>query len=130
MSGPPPAETDAPEGRWHYRRSLASRVTLLTTIAVGLSVALLSSGVYVTARAQLQAQLDDSLRSRANKLAVYNTLGGSGKATPYALWLSPRRRGPRRRRRRRVGSTRHRPTSVLLRMRAALARRRLLRPRR
>ncbi|MFB9314252.1 sensor histidine kinase [Nocardioides plantarum] len=57
------------ERRWHYRRSLASRVTLLTTFAVGLSVAFLSVGVYVTARAQLQAQLDDDLRSRATKIA-------------------------------------------------------------
>ena len=36
---PPGAVAPQPEGRWHYRRSLASRVLLLTTIAVGLSVA-------------------------------------------------------------------------------------------
>ena len=50
---------------WHYRRSLASRVTLLATIAVGLSVAFLAAGVYVTARIQLQSQLDQTLIDRA-----------------------------------------------------------------
>ncbi len=40
-------------------------MTLLTTIAVGLSVAFLAAGVYVTARMQLQSQLDDSLVQRA-----------------------------------------------------------------
>ncbi|WP_323791966.1 HAMP domain-containing sensor histidine kinase [Nocardioides sp.] len=50
---------------WHYRRSLASRVTLLATIAVGLSVAFLAVGVYVTARIQLQSQLDETLIDRA-----------------------------------------------------------------
>lgn len=73
-SGPPvpsvgrgSAPTAAPhlDRGWHYRRSLASRVTLLTTIAVGLSVAFLASGVYVTARMQLQSQLDETLVDRA-----------------------------------------------------------------
>ena len=50
-------------------RSLASRVTLLTTIAVGLAVAFLAAGVYVTARMQLQSQLDDSLVDRARAAA-------------------------------------------------------------
>ncbi|WP_246060868.1 HAMP domain-containing sensor histidine kinase [Nocardioides dongxiaopingii] len=59
----------APEARWHYRRSLASRVTLLTTIAVGIAVAVLSAGVYITARIQLQSQLDDSLEDRAHATA-------------------------------------------------------------
>lgn len=52
-------------GRWHYRRSLASRVTLLTTIAVGLAVAFVAVGAYVTVRMQLQSTLDDSLLERA-----------------------------------------------------------------
>ena len=60
----PPAEGPA-EGRWHYRRSLASRVILLTTIAVGLAVAFVAAGAYVTVRMQLQASLDSSLVERA-----------------------------------------------------------------
>jgi two-component system, OmpR family, sensor histidine kinase MprB len=55
--------------RWHYRRSLASRVTLLTTMAVGLTVALVALGAYFTVRMQLQASLDDSLESRARTAA-------------------------------------------------------------
>ena len=54
-----------PDGRWHYRRSLASRVTLLTTMAVGLAVAIVALGAYVTVRMQLQSSLDDSLVERA-----------------------------------------------------------------
>jgi two-component system, OmpR family, sensor histidine kinase MprB len=56
-------------GRWHYRRSLASRVILLTTIAVGLAVAFLSIGAYVTVRMQLQSTLDESLMERAHRAA-------------------------------------------------------------
>lgn len=58
------------EGRWHYRRSLASRVTLLTTIAVGLSVAFVAAGAYLTVRMQMQATLDDSLFDRARSASV------------------------------------------------------------
>jgi len=54
---------------WHYRRSLASRVTLLTTIAVGLTVALIAIGVYLVVRIQLQANTDDSLLQRAHTTA-------------------------------------------------------------
>jgi len=54
-----------PNGRWHYRRSLASRVTLLTTMAVGLAVTIVALGAYVTVRMQLQSSLDDSLTHRA-----------------------------------------------------------------
>jgi len=53
------------EGRWHYRRSLASRVTLLTTMAVGLSVAIVALGAFITVRMQLQSSLDDTLVQRA-----------------------------------------------------------------
>ena len=59
-----------PDGRWHYRRSLASRVTLLTTMAVGLSVAIVALGAYVTVRMQLQSSLDDSLVERAQTAAT------------------------------------------------------------
>ncbi|MGH3306076.1 MAG: sensor histidine kinase [Nocardioides sp.] len=56
-------------GRFHYRRSLASRVILLTTIAVGLAVAFLSAGAYFTVRMQLQSTLDESLLDRAHRAA-------------------------------------------------------------
>ncbi|MGH3361346.1 MAG: HAMP domain-containing protein, partial [Nocardioides sp.] len=56
-------------GRWHYRRSLASRVILLTTIAVGLAVAFVSLGAYVTVRMQLETSLDESLLDRAHRAA-------------------------------------------------------------
>ncbi|MCW2759576.1 MAG: histidine kinase [Nocardioidaceae bacterium] len=49
----------------HYRRSLASRVTLLTTIAVGLAVTAVSIAAYATVRTQSIHALDDSLRDRA-----------------------------------------------------------------
>ncbi len=51
--------------RLHYRRSLASRVILLTTFAVGLSVALVALAAYLTVRHQLQATMDRSLHQRA-----------------------------------------------------------------
>lgn len=55
--------------RFHYRRSLASRVILLTTIAVGLAVSLVAAGAYLTARVQLYNSLDDSLVERAKAAA-------------------------------------------------------------
>ena len=64
------AGPDQAEGRWHYRRSLASRVTLLTTIAVGLAVAFVAAGAYFTVRMQLQATLDDSLVERATSASL------------------------------------------------------------
>lgn len=54
-----------PDGRWHYRRSLASRVTVLTTMAVGLTVALVALGAFITVRMQLQSSSDDVLLQRA-----------------------------------------------------------------
>ncbi|MEP7090923.1 MAG: HAMP domain-containing sensor histidine kinase, partial [Nocardioidaceae bacterium] len=54
-----------------YRRSLASRVILLTTIAVGLAVAIVALAAYLTVRHQLQASLDDSLHRRAYAAARY-----------------------------------------------------------
>lgn len=61
-------EAEVPVG-WHYRRSLASRVVLLTTLAVGFSVAFVALGAYVTARVQLQSTLDSSLTERATAAA-------------------------------------------------------------
>ena len=73
--------------RWHYRRSLASRVTLLTTIAVGLSVAFVALGAFVTTRVQLGSSLDSSLLERAQQAATQTTLANSVRADipPWAL---------------------------------------------
>ncbi|MEI2819775.1 MAG: HAMP domain-containing sensor histidine kinase [Marmoricola sp.] len=51
--------------RPHYRHSLASRVTLLTTMAVGAAIALMALAAYTTVRIQLTNSLDESLRERA-----------------------------------------------------------------
>ncbi len=74
MSGPttgeqPTGSSTWDERRWHYRRSLASRVVLLTTMAVGLAVALVALGAYVTVRMSLESSLDSSLRDRAHQAA-------------------------------------------------------------
>jgi two-component system, OmpR family, sensor histidine kinase MprB len=53
----------------HYNRSLASRVALLATIAVGVSVALVALAAYLTVRHQLQATMDHSLLNRAGAAA-------------------------------------------------------------
>lgn len=53
--------------RWHYRRSLASRVAVLTALAVGLSLALLALIAYAVVSMQLQRSLDASLQTRAEK---------------------------------------------------------------
>jgi two-component system sensor histidine kinase MprB len=57
-----------------YRRSLASRVTLLTMIAVGVSVSVVAIAAYVTVRAQTMSTLDDSLKERAAAAAKSDTL--------------------------------------------------------
>jgi two-component system sensor histidine kinase MprB len=54
----------------HYSRSLASRVTLLTTIAVGVAVAFVALGAFVTVRMQMQRTLDSSLLERAKAVAA------------------------------------------------------------
>ncbi len=58
--------------RLHYRRSLASRVILLTTFAVGLSVAIVALAAYLTVRHQLQASLDQSLQRRTETVSHLN----------------------------------------------------------
>ncbi len=60
--------------RWRYRRSLASRVILLTTMAVGVAVACVAFAAFMTARMQMQSTLDESLGSRAEKVAAGITL--------------------------------------------------------
>lgn len=70
-----------PEGRWHYRRSLASRVTLLTTIAAGATVLLVAAGAYLTVRMQMQATLDDSLVDRAHSASAEQVCGTANPPT-------------------------------------------------
>ncbi|HET7534551.1 MAG TPA: HAMP domain-containing sensor histidine kinase [Nocardioidaceae bacterium] len=61
-------------GPLRYRRSLASRVTLLAGMAVGLSVAAVALAGFVTVRAQMYSTLDESLLDRATAAAQTNTL--------------------------------------------------------
>jgi two-component system sensor histidine kinase MprB len=71
------AGSDTANSAWsglHYRRSLASRVTLLTTVAVGFAVSVVAFAAYATVRTQTLGALDDSLRSRAYTAAKTNTL--------------------------------------------------------
>lgn len=71
-----PSEADARKARpgLHYRRSLASRVTLLTTVAVGCAVTAVALAAYFTVRLQTMETLDDSLRHRATAAADVDTL--------------------------------------------------------
>ena len=63
-----------PPGRWHYRRSLASRVAVLTTVAVGLSITVLAFTAFVVMRQQLMSSLDQSLLNRAHKATADSAL--------------------------------------------------------
>jgi two-component system, OmpR family, sensor histidine kinase MprB len=71
-SMPGPSGWDEP--RWHYRRSLASRVILMTTVAVCFAVALVALGAYVTVKMSLQSSLDNSLLERAHRASTSITL--------------------------------------------------------
>ena len=66
--------TDWPGGRWHYRRSLASRVAVLTTFALGISIAVLALTAFVVMRQQLMSSLDQSLLNRAHKATAVSAL--------------------------------------------------------
>jgi two-component system sensor histidine kinase MprB len=72
---------------FHYRRSLASRVILLTTMAVGLAVTVVAFAAYATVRMQSMESLDESLRSRAAQAAHADTLDvlSREKIPPWAL---------------------------------------------
>jgi two-component system sensor histidine kinase MprB len=59
---------------FHYRRSLASRVTLLAMMAVGLSVAIVALAAYATVRVQMRETLDESLLGRASAAARSDAL--------------------------------------------------------
>ena len=67
----PPASAN---GRWHYRRSLASRVAVLTTLAVGISIAIMAATAFVVMRQQLMSSLDQSLLNRAHKATSVSAL--------------------------------------------------------
>jgi two-component system, OmpR family, sensor histidine kinase MprB len=72
-----PPDAPPPTSAWsglHYRRSLASRVTVLTTLAVGFAVSLVAFAAYATIRTQTVGALDDSLEARAYAAARTNTL--------------------------------------------------------
>ena len=74
------------QGRWHYRRSLASRVAVLTTVALGVSIAILSMTAYVVMRQQLISSLDQSLLNRAHKATSDTTLSGIA-AGDVPVWV-------------------------------------------
>ncbi|UFN42772.1 sensor histidine kinase [Nocardioides okcheonensis] len=63
-----------PDGRWHYRRSLASRVAVLTTTALGVSIAVMALTAFLVMRQQLMSSLDQSLLDRAHKATANTTL--------------------------------------------------------
>jgi len=63
-----------PDGRWHYRRSLASRVAVLTTVALGLSIAVMAFTAFVVMRQQMMNSLDQSLLNRAHQATANTTL--------------------------------------------------------
>jgi two-component system sensor histidine kinase MprB len=69
VSTPSPSSATLDEPRWHYRRSLASRVILMTTMAVCFAVALVALGAYVTVKMSLENSLDNSLIDRAHAIA-------------------------------------------------------------
>lgn len=63
-----------PDGRWHYRRSLASRVAVLTTLALGISIAIMAFTAFLVMRQQLMSSLDQSLLNRAHKATAVSAL--------------------------------------------------------
>ncbi len=79
--------TTWPDGRWHYRRSLASRVAVLTTVALGLSIAVMAFTAFVVMRQQLMSSLDQSLLNRAHRATADTTVSGiaTGQIPPWLL---------------------------------------------
>ena len=80
--------------RWtplHYRRSLASRVTLLTTMAVGFAVTGVAFAAYATVRMQSMNSLDESLHTRAAAAAHDTTLDAAvaGADPARGRWAPP-----------------------------------------
>lgn len=75
MTGPA-GPAGPPTTGWRLRRSLANRVILLTTLAVGVTVAAVAVGAYFTARVQMQDSLDDSLIERAHSASRVSSVSG------------------------------------------------------
>jgi two-component system, OmpR family, sensor histidine kinase MprB len=71
----------------HYRRSLASRVTVLSTLAVGFAVSIVAFAAYATVRAQTVGALDESLRTRANQAAASGALDELTQARIPSSWF-------------------------------------------
>ncbi len=65
------------DGRWHYRRSLASRVGVLTALAVGVSIGVMAMTAFLVMRMQLMNSMDESLFERAER-ASESTLSEIG----------------------------------------------------
>lgn len=74
------------ENRWHYRRSLASRVALLTAVAVGAALLVMIGATFLTLRHQVLSSLDDSLMDRAVKASKDSTLAAMTSAQ-YPPWV-------------------------------------------
>ncbi len=74
-------------GNLHYRRSLASRVTLLTTMAVGIAVTGVAFAAYATVRMQSMESIDRSLHARADAAAKPSRLAAlaQGQVPTWAL---------------------------------------------
>lgn len=71
----------------HYRRSLASRVTLLATMAVGLSVAIVAIAGFATVRVQMMSSLDESLLNRASAAARTSALSQLADQQEVPSWM-------------------------------------------
>jgi len=69
-----PATPWPAQSRWHYRRSLASRVAVLTALALGASIAIMALTAFVVMRQQMMSSLDQSLLNRAHKATAISTL--------------------------------------------------------
>lgn len=70
------------------RVTLASRITLLATMAVGLTVAAVSIAVYFTVRVQLVNSLDDSLIRRADAAATERFFDALREGVPAELLVA------------------------------------------
>jgi two-component system sensor histidine kinase MprB len=70
------------------RVTLASRITLLATLAVGLTVAAVSVAVFFTVRVQLVNSLDDSLLRRAQAAATANFAAALREGVPPELLVA------------------------------------------
>ncbi|WP_369145542.1 sensor histidine kinase [Streptomyces sp. R44] len=75
MTGP--LRTAVPLRNWFRSRPLRSRLALLTALAVAVAVAAVSLACWFVTRAQLEAELDSSLRSTRLQPALVQDLLGS-----------------------------------------------------